>query len=113
MVIPLLTPVLLAPSMGRQAVVDAQSSWFILVAPLAAAIFLVASIAELGRAPFDINEAESEIVAGFHIEYTGMKFGLFYAGELLHALTVSAFFSTLFLGGWRGPFADQVPILGG
>ncbi|GAG05717.1 unnamed protein product, partial [marine sediment metagenome] len=68
--------------------------------------------AELGRTPFDISEAESEIVAGFHIEYTGMKFGLFYAGELLHALTVSALIATLFLGGWRGPFVDQVPILG-
>jgi NADH-quinone oxidoreductase subunit H len=66
----------------------------------------------LGRSPFDLNEAESEIVAGFHIEYTGMKFGLFYAGELLHALTVSAIFSSLFLGGWRGPFVEQVPILG-
>ena len=112
MVIALLIPVLLARSMGLQAIVDAQQPWFILVAPLAAAIFLVTSIAELGRAPFDINEAESEIVAGFHIEYTGMKFGLFYAGELLHALTVSALVATLFLGGWRGPFVDQVPILG-
>src|SRR3990172_6804416 len=112
MVISLIVPVILASSMGLQAIVGAQSVWFILVAPLAAIIFLITSIAELGRAPFDINEAESEIVAGFHIEYTGMKFGLFYAGELLHALTVSALFSTLFLGGWRGPFADQVPILG-
>jgi NADH-quinone oxidoreductase subunit H len=112
MVIVLLVPVILARSMGLKSIVDAQSSWFILLAPIAALIFLVTSIAELGRAPFDLNEAESEIVAGFHIEYTGMKFGLFYAGELLHALTVSALFSTLFLGGWRGPFADQVPILG-
>jgi NADH-quinone oxidoreductase subunit H len=113
MVIVLLVPVILARSMGLQAIVDGQAGvWYILLAPIAALIFLVSSIAELGRAPFDINEAESEIVAGFHIEYTGMKFGLFYAGELLHALTVSALFSTLFLGGWRGPFAEQVPILG-
>jgi len=112
MVIVLLVPVILARSMGLQAIVDSQSTWFFFLAPIAALIFLITSIAELGRAPFDINEAESEIVAGFHIEYTGMKFGLFYAGELLHALTVSAVFSTLFLGGWRGPFADQVPILG-
>jgi NADH-quinone oxidoreductase subunit H len=112
MVIVLLVPVILARSMGLQSIVDSQNYWFILLAPIAALIFLVTSIAELGRAPFDINEAESEIVAGFHIEYTGMKFGLFYAGELLHALTVSALFSTLFLGGWRGPFTDQIPILG-
>ncbi|UCF27825.1 MAG: NADH-quinone oxidoreductase subunit NuoH [Chloroflexota bacterium] len=112
MVIALLVPVLLARSMGMQTIVAAQSPWYIFVVPLAALILFVSSIAELGRTPFDISEAESEIVAGFHIEYTGMKFGLFYAGELLHALTVSALIATLFLGGWRGPFVDQVPILG-
>lgn len=112
MVIALLVPVILARSMGLQTIVGAQGVWFIFLAPLAAVIFFISGIAELGRAPFDINEAESEIVAGFHIEYTGMKFGMFYAGELLHALTVSALLSTLFLGGWRGPFAEQVPLLG-
>jgi NADH-quinone oxidoreductase subunit H len=112
MIIALLVPVLLAGTMGLQGIVAAQGVWFIFVAPLAAIIFFVTSLAELGRAPFDLTEAESEIVAGFHIEYTGMKFGLFYAGELLHALTVSALLATLFLGGWRGPFAEQVPILG-
>lgn len=113
MVIVLLVPVILARSMGINHIVDAQgTTWFILMAPLAAMIFFVSSIAELGRSPFDLSEAESEIVAGFHIEYTGMKFGLFYAGELLHALTVSALFSSLFLGGWRGPGAQQFPILG-
>jgi len=112
MVIALLVPVILARSMGLQAIVGAQSVWFIFVAPLAAIIFFISAIAELGRAPFDINEAESEIVAGFHIEYTGMRFGMVYAGELLHALTMSALFSTLFLGGWRGPFVEQVPVLG-
>ena len=112
MVIVLMVPVILAGSMGMQTIVDGQGVWYIVIAPLAALIFLITSIAELGRAPFDLTEAESEIVAGFHIEYTGMKFGLFYAGELLHAVTVSALVSTLFLGGWRGPFAEQVPILG-
>lgn len=112
MMIALLVPVILARSMGLQTIVEAQDVWFIILAPLAALIFLIASIAELGRTPFDLAEAESEIVSGFHIEYTGMKFGLFYAGELLHAITISAVISALFLGGWRGPFADQVPILG-
>jgi NADH-quinone oxidoreductase subunit H len=112
MLIALLIPVLLARSMALQTIVGAQDAWFIFVAPLAAIIFFISSIAELGRAPFDINEAESEIVAGFHIEYTGMKFGMFYAGELLHAVTLSAVFSILFLGGWRGPFAEQIPLLG-
>jgi NADH-quinone oxidoreductase subunit H len=112
MVIALLVPVILTRSMGFGAIAEAQPVWYIVMAPLAALIFLVTSIAELGRAPFDLTEAESEIVAGYHIEYTGMKFGLFYAGELLHALTVSALFATLFLGGWRGPFVEQVSILG-
>jgi len=112
MVIVLLVPVILARSMGLMAIVEAQNVWFIFLAPAATLILLVTSIAELGRAPFDLAEAESEIVAGFNIEYSGMKFGLFYAGELLHAITVSALISTVFLGGWRGPFVEQVPILG-
>jgi NADH-quinone oxidoreductase subunit H len=113
MVMILLVPVLLARSMSLQTIIGAQSGvWFIILAPLATLIFLITAIAELGRAPFDLNEAESEIVAGFHIEYTGMKFGLFYAGELLHALTMGALLAVFFLGGWRGPFVDQAPILG-
>ncbi len=112
LVISLLVPVILARSMGLKDIVDQQAVWFIVVAPLAAMIFLISNIAELGRAPFDLTEAEFEIVAGFHIEYTGMKFGLFYAGELLHALTIGAIFSTLFLGGWRGPGAETYPIVG-
>jgi NADH-quinone oxidoreductase subunit H len=98
--------------MSLNDIVNNQSIWYIVLAPLTALIFLITAIAELGRAPFDLNEAESEIVAGFHIEYTGMKFGLFYAGELLHALTMGALFSSFFLGGWRGPGADQFPLLG-
>ena len=113
MVIALLVPVLLAGSMGINSIVGAQNQlWFVFVAPIAALIVLITSIAELGRAPFDLIEAESEIVAGFHIEYTGMKFGLFYAGELLHTLTVGALISSFFLGGWRGPGAEAYPILG-
>jgi NADH-quinone oxidoreductase subunit H len=98
--------------MGLKDIVDKQVIWFVVAAPLAALIFLISNIAELGRAPFDLVEAESEIVAGFHIEYTGMKFGLFYAGELLHALTIGGIFSSLFLGGWRGPGAEAFPIVG-
>ena len=113
MVIALMVPVILAGSMGLNSIAFAQSPvWYIVVAPVAALIVLVTAIAELGRAPFDLSEAESEIVAGFHIEYTGMKFGLFYAGELLHALTISGIVATLFLGGWRGPGAEAYPILG-
>jgi NADH-quinone oxidoreductase subunit H len=112
MVITLLVPVILARSMSIGEIVKGQTIPYIIMAPVAAFIFLVSAIAELGRAPFDLIEAESEIVAGFHIEYTGMKFGLFYAGELLHALTMGALFSSFFLGGWRGPWVDQFAPLG-
>lgn len=112
MVITLLIPVLMARSMQLNQIIEAQNIWFIVAAPLAALIFLISSIAELGRAPFDIAEGESELIAGFHIEYTGMKFGMFYAGELLHALTVGAVFSCLFLGGWRGIGSPTYPIVG-
>jgi NADH-quinone oxidoreductase subunit H len=97
----MLIPTILAGSMGMNAIIQAQNTWFIFFAPLAAIIFMIAAIAELGRSPFDMNEAESEIVAGFHIEYTGMKFGLFYAGELLHAFTFGGFWAILFFGGYR------------
>jgi NADH-quinone oxidoreductase subunit H len=112
MVISLLVPVILSSSMGFNQIIASQNVWYIFLSPLAALIFLTAAQAELGRAPFDLGEAESEIVAGFHIEYTGMKFGMFYAGELLHALTFGALFSALFLGGWRGPGAEDFPLLG-
>ncbi|MFC2053644.1 NADH-quinone oxidoreductase subunit NuoH [Chloroflexota bacterium] len=112
MLIALLVPVLLARTMSVQGIVQEQEIWYILMAPVSALILFLTGIAEIGRTPFDLLEAESEIVAGFHIEYSGMKFGLFYAGELLHALTIGALFSTLFLGGWRGPFVEQFPILG-
>ncbi len=101
MIATMLIPTVLAGSMGLKGIIDAQGIWFVFLAPVAAIIFMIAAIAELGRSPFDMNEAESEIVAGFHIEYTGMKFGLFYAGELLHALTFGAFWSILFFGGYR------------
>ena len=112
MLITLLIPVLLARSMGLMTIVESQSTWFILLAPLPAFLFLLSSIAEVGRTPFDLLEAESEIVAGFHTEYSGMKFGMFFAGEFLHAFTVGVLTAILFLGGWRGPGAEQYPVLG-
>ena len=112
MVLSLLVPTLLAGSMGINSIVESQNIWFVLVAPLAALVFFISSMAEVGRAPFDLLEAESEIVAGFHTEYSGMAFGWFYVGEFLHVWTVGALFGTFFLGGWRGPGADLYPILG-
>ncbi len=105
MVVILLIPTILANTMSVQGITQAQSGmWFAILSPLALLIFLISAIAELGRSPFDLNEAESEIVAGFHIEYTGMKFGLFYAGELLHAFTFGGFIAVLFFGGYGGFF---------
>jgi len=98
--------------MGINTIVKAQQPWFILTAPIAALIFFICSIAEVGRAPFDLIEAESEIVAGFNIEYSGLKFGMFFVGEFLHAFTAALIFAALFLGGWQGPGAVQYPILG-
>lgn len=112
MVLALLVPVILGGTMGINSLVKAQNVWFILVTPVAAFIFFLSSQAEVGRAPFDLLEAESEIVTGFQVEYSGLKFGMFFVGEFLHAFTISALMTALFLGGWRGPWAVQVPILG-
>ncbi len=102
MVTALLIITLLAGTMGAVGISDAQEPLpFVLLSPLAFLIFLISAIAELGRSPFDLNEAESEIVAGYHIEYTGMKFGLFYAGELIHSFTFGGFIALLFFGGHR------------
>jgi len=104
----LLIPTIFAGSMGFNAITEAQDIWFVWLAPLAAVIFLIAAIAELGRAPFDMAEGESELVSGFNIEYSGMKFGMFYAGELLHAFTFGGFWSILFFGGYRFFGLEQV-----
>ncbi len=105
MVLSILVPVLLAGTMSMQGIVEAQHIWYIFVVPIAAVVFFTSSLAEIGRSPFDLIEAESEIVAGFNIEYTGMKFGMFYAAEFIHAFTISVLAAVLFLGGWRGPGA--------
>lgn len=112
LVISLLIPVLLAGSMGLNDIVKAQDLWFIIQAPLAALVFLISSIAENGRAPFDLAEADSEIVAGFNIEYSGLKFGMFFVADFLHTFTTAMVFTTVFLGGWRGPWVEQWPVLG-
>lgn len=110
--IPMLTvlmiPVIFAESMNMNAIIEAQSTWYFLISPLGALIFLIAAIAELGRAPFDLAEGESELVSGFNIEYSGMKFGMFYAGELLHAFTFGGFWAILFFGGYRFFGLEQV-----
>ncbi|MPN32634.1 NAD(P)H-quinone oxidoreductase subunit 1, chloroplastic [bioreactor metagenome] len=93
-------------------IVKSQSVWNIFLAPVAALLFFITSIAENGRAPFDLIEADSELVAGFNIEYSGLKFGMFYVADFLHAFTSAMVFATIFLGGWRGPAAETLPVLG-
>lgn len=112
MAISLLIVVILSGSMSIGDIVYSQKIAFLFYLPLAAFIYFVANIAENGRAPFDLAEAESEIVAGFNMEYSGLKFGMFYVADFLRAFTTSVIFASIFLGGWRGPGAEQYPILG-
>jgi NADH-quinone oxidoreductase subunit H len=123
--------VLLAGSMSLVDIVEAQGNflsaagthlvvhngflnWLLwnLFQPLGFIIFLIASVAEVNRAPFDMPEAEQELTAGYHVEYSGMKFALFFMAEYIKVIAVSMIGATLFLGGYLGPFVNQAPWLG-
>ena len=110
----LIGPILLAGSMSLQDIVNTQAEigWFVIYQPLGAIIFWVAALAEVNRAPFDMPEAEQELTAGYHTEYSGMKFALFFMAEYIKMIAVSAIAATLFFGGYRGPFIDTLPWLG-
>lgn len=105
-VLSVLGVVLVAGSMSLGDIVTAQAVPFFLVQPLAFFVFLAGMSAELNRTPFDVAEAESEIIAGYHTEYSGIKFALIQAAEFGGALVVSGLIATLFLAGWAGPAAD-------
>jgi NADH-quinone oxidoreductase subunit H len=101
--------VLLAGSFNLRQIVEAQRQvWFCLPQCLGLVVFLIAGIAETHRAPFDLPEADSELIAGFHSEYSGMKFGMFFVGEYLGITLISALITTLFFGGWLGPVLPPV-----
>ncbi len=116
----MLAVVLWANTMSMNSLVEAQTvtylgflpGYYVFVMPLAFLIFFIAALAEGERAPFDLLEAESEIVAGFNIEYSGLKFAWFFLQFFVNSLLLSAIIATLFLGGWHGPFVDQIPLLG-
>ena len=109
----ILAVVLTAGTLNVQKIVEAQRNvWFIFLQPLAFILYLITTTAEVNRAPFDLPEAEQELTAGYHTEYSGMKFALFFAAEYIKMIAVGALGATLFLGGWRGPFVDQAPLLG-
>jgi NADH-quinone oxidoreductase subunit H len=98
---------LIAGSLSLVDIVNAQDkllNWFIIRQPVAFVIYLICGVAELNRAPFDLPEAESELVAGYMTEYSSMKFAMFFIGEYGNMINISALATTLFLGGWHGPF---------
>jgi len=96
---------LLAGSLSMVDIVRAQHQyWFVLSQPVAFGIFMITAFAETNRAPFDLPEAEAELVAGFHTEYSSMKFGLFFLGEFTNVIAICGIAVTLFLGGWNGPW---------
>lgn len=101
--------VMLARSFSLTEIVDAQAKVpFIVYQPLAFIIFLISITAECKRIPFDLPEAEGELVAGFHTEYSGMRFGLFFVGEYINIIVLGGLATTLFLGGWHGPLLPPV-----
>jgi NADH-quinone oxidoreductase subunit H len=109
--------VLLSGTLDLYNIVEQQSAWFgmrwnIIIQPIGFVIYLISAIAETNRVPFDLPEAETELVAGFHTEYSAMKFAFFFMAEYVNMFTVSMLATTLFLGGWSGPGVATFPLLG-
>jgi len=109
--------ILLSGTLDIYRIVEQQSGWYglhwnIIYQPFGFILYLIAAIAETNRVPFDLPEAETELVAGFHTEYSSIKFLLFFNAEYINMITVSMLATTLFLGGWNGPGVAQVPLLG-
>ncbi len=108
LVLSLASIVMLAGSLSVSGIVAAQKIPFIVVQPLAFFIYFIATLAEINRSPFDLVEADSELAAGFNIEYSGMKFAMLYLVEYSEAVVASALITTFFLGGWQGPFLPPI-----
>ena len=111
--IALMGVVIQAGSFQLDRIVEAQRHlWFIVPQFFGFCTFALAAVATTHRFPFDMPEAEQELSAGYHTEYSGMKFGMFFVGEYVGIVLVSALLTTLFFGGWHGPYADQLPSMG-
>ncbi len=110
MILALIAVTMVTGSMSFTDIVVAQTAnpfqWYVVAMPLVFLIFFVAGVAETGRSPFDLVEAESEIIAGFHTEYSGIKFGMFMIGEYVHMFALAFFTAVLFFGGWQIPFVS-------
>lgn len=115
--------VLIANTLSLRELVDIQTgplwdtitflpNWFVFSQPVGFLLYLTCAIAETNRAPFDMAEAESELVAGYHTEYSSMRFSMFYIAEYANMIAVSSVGAALFFGGWHGPFLDSMPMLG-
>ncbi|MHB9099556.1 MAG: NADH-quinone oxidoreductase subunit NuoH [Syntrophales bacterium] len=105
----LLPVIMMASSFSLKSIVEAQKGlWFVFSQPVAFCIYFIASVAETNRTPFDLPEAESELVAGYHTEYSGMRFALFFLAEYTNMFIVSAIATTFFLGGYQGPFLPGI-----
>jgi len=109
LLITLMSIILMVGSFSLVDIVNAQNRfWFVLVQPVAFILYITCATAETNRAPFDLPEAESELVAGFHTEYSGMRFALFFLAEYTNMFIVSAIATVFFLGGWHGPFLPGI-----
>ena len=101
--------IMMTESLSLVDTVNAQADlWFVVLQPIAFIVYVISAIAETNRCPFDLPEAETELVSGFHTEYSSMKFALFFMAEYANIITVSAVGVTFFLGGWRGPFLPPI-----
>lgn len=113
MAVAIISVIVLAGSISIVDIVNAQKGmWFVVLQPVGFIIYFISGLAEANRFPFDLPETENELVSGFATEYGGIKFAVFFMGEYINMITISALATALYLGGWDGPLLDQVPLLG-